>query len=77
LMLRHMRQTEERYKHLIDTANDGILVIDAETGVIVEANERSGRLLGVPASQIVGRLGEDFCPKNEREEIGRCSSLRH
>ncbi len=68
LMLRHMRQTEERYKHLIDTANDGILVIDAQTGVILEANERSGRLLGVTTSQIVGRLGEDFCPKSEREE---------
>ena len=68
LMLRHMRQTEERYKHLIDTANDGILVIDAQTGVILEANERSGRLLGVTTAQIVGRLGEDFCPKSEREE---------
>jgi PAS domain S-box-containing protein len=75
LMLRHIRQTEERYKHLIDTANDGILVIDAETGVIVEANERSGQLLGVPALQIVGTLGEEFCPENEREEY--LQMLRH
>jgi hypothetical protein len=29
-MLRHIRQTEERYKHLLDTANDAILVLDAE-----------------------------------------------
>src|SRR5579863_6353547 len=36
-MLRHIRQTEERYKHLIDTANDVILVLDAETGVILDA----------------------------------------
>src|SRR5208337_2000092 len=35
-MLRHLRQTEERYKHLIDTANDAILVIDAATGIVVE-----------------------------------------
>src|ERR1019366_4683694 len=27
-LLRYMRQTEQRYKHLIDTANDAILVID-------------------------------------------------
>jgi len=68
LMLRHLRQTGERYKHLIDTANDGILVLDAETGTVMEANERSGQLLGVPASHIVGTLGEDFCPENERGE---------
>jgi PAS domain S-box-containing protein len=68
LISRHIRQTGERYKHLIDTANDAILVIDAETGMIVEANERSGQLLGMPASRLIGILGEDLCPENEREE---------
>lgn len=67
LMLRHARQTEERYKHLIDTANDGILVIDAETGRILEANVRSAQLLGVSVSQIIGKLGEQFCPENDGE----------
>jgi len=42
LMLRHIRQTEERYKHFVETANDAILVWDAETGEILEANKRSG-----------------------------------
>src|SRR5258708_5880295 len=37
-MLRHMRQTEERYRHLIDSANDVILVLDAQTGMVIEAN---------------------------------------
>jgi two-component system, cell cycle sensor histidine kinase and response regulator CckA len=68
LMLRHARQTEERYKHLIDTANDGILVIDAETGRILEGNERSAELLGVPVSQLIGKLGEEFCPEDNGEE---------
>ena len=67
-MLRHTRQSEERYNHLIDTANDGILVIDAETGLIVEANERSAQLLGIPVSQIVGKLGEEFCPEIDGEQ---------
>jgi PAS domain S-box-containing protein len=75
LMLRHTRQTEERYKHLIDTANDGILVVEAETGMILEANERSAQLLGVPVSQIVGKHGEEFCPENEGEEYRQM--LRH
>ena len=67
-MLRHIRQTEERYKHLIDTANDVILVLDAETGVILEANERSSQLLGRPLREIVGLQGEQIVTESDREE---------
>jgi two-component system, cell cycle sensor histidine kinase and response regulator CckA len=67
-MLRHIRQTEERYKHLIDTANDVILVLDAETGVILDANERSSQLLGRPLREIVGLRGEQIVPESDREE---------
>ena len=67
-MLRHIRQTEERYKHLIDTANDVILVLDAETGVILEANKRSSQLLGRPLREIVGLRGEQIVPESDREE---------
>ncbi|HYM75634.1 MAG TPA: ATP-binding protein [Candidatus Dormibacteraeota bacterium] len=67
-MLRHIRQTEERYKHLIDTANDVILVLDAETGVILDANERSSQFLGRPLREIVGIRGEQIVPEGDREE---------
>lgn len=67
-MLRHIRQTEERYKHLIDTANDVILVLDAETGVILEANERSSQLLGRPLREVVGLRGEQIVTESDREE---------
>ena len=67
-MLRHIRQTEERYKHLIDTANDVILVLDAETGVILDANERSSQLLGRPLREIVGLRGEQIVPESDREQ---------
>ena len=67
-MLRHMRQSEERYKHLIDTANDLILVLDAETGVILEANEQSSQLLGRPLREIVGLQGEQIVRESDREE---------
>jgi two-component system cell cycle sensor histidine kinase/response regulator CckA len=67
-MLRHIRQTEERYKHLIDTANDVILVLDAETGVILDANERGSQLLGRPLREIVGLQGEQIIPESDREE---------
>jgi PAS domain S-box-containing protein len=72
LMLRHIRQTEERYKHLIDTANDAILVLYAETKVIVQANQQSSKLLGRPLRAIVGIRGEEIvleCDRTEYDEI--------
>jgi PAS domain S-box-containing protein len=67
-MLRHIRQTGERYKHLIDTANDAILVLDAETRVIVQANQQSSKLLGRPLREIVGVRGEQIVLQCDRPE---------
>lgn len=70
-MLRHIRQTEERYKHLIDTANDAILVLDAETTVILQANQQSSKLLGLPLRVIVGMRGEQIVRQSDREKYGK------
>jgi PAS domain S-box-containing protein len=67
-MLRHVRQTEERYKHLIDTANDAILVVDAETKIILQANQQSSKLLGRPLREIVGIRGELIVLERDRAE---------
>jgi len=67
-MLRHIRQTEERYKHLIDTANDVILVLDAQTGIVLEANEKSSEILGRPLEEIVGTRVEKIVVEKDRGE---------
>jgi PAS domain S-box-containing protein len=74
LMLRHMHQTEEWYKHFIDTANDAILVWDAETGTILEANKRSSVLLGRPVAEIVGMQGQEICQESDQTEYRRMVS---
>ena len=66
-MLRYMRQTEQRYKHLIDTANDAILVIDAATGIVVEANARSAEFLGRPTRELVGTRAELIVLESDHE----------
>jgi PAS domain S-box-containing protein len=65
-MLRHMRQTEQRHRQLLDAANDVILVIDAESGVIVEANARSGQILGRSSGEIIGRSAETIVSECDR-----------
>jgi two-component system cell cycle sensor histidine kinase/response regulator CckA len=53
-VLKRIRNSEEKYRNLIDTANDGILVIDAETRLILDANNQAGEMLGIPERQLVG-----------------------
>jgi PAS domain S-box-containing protein len=47
--------SELRYRRLFETARDGILILDAETGRVVDANPFLVRLLGYSHEQFVGK----------------------
>ena len=48
-VLKQVRNSEEKYRNLINTANDAILVIDAQTRVILEANTQACEMLEISA----------------------------
>src|SRR3984885_16335158 len=54
-VLKQIRNSEEKYHNLINTANDAILVFDVQCRVILEANKKAGEMLGVPENQLVGK----------------------
>jgi two-component system, cell cycle sensor histidine kinase and response regulator CckA len=62
VVLKQIRNSEEKYRNLIDTANDAILVFDAETRLILEANSKAGEVLGIPEHQLVGMPESRFYP---------------
>ncbi|HKR00676.1 MAG TPA: PAS domain S-box protein [Pyrinomonadaceae bacterium] len=47
-----MRESEERYRALVEQSADGIFLIDAETKHIIEANPAYQRLLGYTAEEL-------------------------
>jgi PAS domain S-box-containing protein len=47
--------SEVRYRRLFEAARDGILILDAETGVIVDVNPFLIELLGFPREVFVGK----------------------
>ena len=54
---------------LIDQMPAGLMVIDGESHIVETVNEEAARLLGKPASQLVGRsCGQVLC----REPSGAC-----
>jgi PAS domain S-box-containing protein len=50
-----LRLSESRYRRLFETAQDGILILDAETGQVVDANPFILQLLGYSSDELVGR----------------------
>src|SRR5207253_7982329 len=73
MMLRHIRAWEARYRHLLDTANDAIIVASLETGIILDANRKTEELLGVPVSRILGTRQADLHPESEQDTYRRLS----
>lgn len=50
-----VRVSEVRYRRLFQTAKDGILILDAHTGKITDANAFMGGLVGVEAHRLLGK----------------------
>lgn len=65
LVCRRIRQTEQRYRHLFDAANDAILAIEIDTDRVLEANVRTSEFLGISPAQIVGTRAEELVAERD------------
>jgi two-component system cell cycle sensor histidine kinase/response regulator CckA len=50
-----LRASETRYRRLFEAAQDGILILDADSGKIVDANPFMATLLGYAPAELVGQ----------------------
>ncbi|MCA9773157.1 MAG: PAS domain S-box protein, partial [Myxococcales bacterium] len=53
------RESDERYRAIVESANEGIWSVDAN-GATTFANAAMGRLLGVAPDEMIGRSAADF-----------------
>ncbi len=51
-----LRNSEARFRQVVDSANEGVLVYDTDLN-IVTANAAAARIIGVPPAQLIGRPG--------------------
>ena len=63
---KELRESEERYQKLLETANDAIFIADAETGIILNANKKAGELLGIPPEKIIGMHQKEMHAKEDK-----------
>jgi PAS domain S-box-containing protein len=50
-----LRDSETRYRRLFEAARDGILILEADTGVIINVNPFLVEMLGLPREEILGK----------------------
>ena len=50
-----LRASEARYRRLFETARDGLLILDGETGKVLDVNPSLTSMLGRPREGLVGR----------------------
>ena len=62
-----VRESEEKYRTLVETAADAIFIADAATGEIVDANRAAEDLIGLPRAKLIGINQWRLHPPEERE----------
>jgi len=60
-----LKESEEKYRNIVETANEGILIIDAEVR-ITYANKKIAELLGYSLEELIGRFLWDFVDEEGR-----------
>lgn len=61
-----IKRAQDRVRLLMHSANDGILVIDGDSWLVLEANPMIGTMLGNEPARLVGRQWLDLFPPEQR-----------
>jgi PAS domain S-box-containing protein len=65
--LRSLQRSEERFRHLFESANDAIYLVDAESFRIVDCNQKALELDGYSRSEITAMRMFELYPPEEQE----------
>jgi PAS domain S-box-containing protein len=65
-----LRESERRYRDLLETMNEGFRMID-EQGLITYVNKKLGEMLGYKAEEIIGRKATEFLDEQSRKVWAR------
>jgi two-component system CheB/CheR fusion protein len=55
-LFQRIADSEQKYRHLIDTAGDAIFILDGRSATILDANRKGEQILGGPVEQFTGTV---------------------
>ncbi len=59
-LVKRIEDSEERYRNLIETDRDAIVVTDEQSGRIVDANRKAAEATGQPVDRLIGARADEF-----------------
>lgn len=62
---RIFKEREEKYRKLMETANDAIFLADAKTGILIDANQKATELTGLTRDELIGMHQTKLHPPTE------------
>jgi PAS domain S-box-containing protein len=63
-LFQRIADSEQKYRHLIDTASEAIFILDGRTAAILDANRKGEQVLGGPVEQFTGTVLPLLCLEN-------------
>ncbi len=65
-----LRESEAKYRSIVETAQEGI-IIGSMDGRVLFANQKMADMTGYPREELVGRRGLDFLAEGQQEDVLR------
>lgn len=62
-----LKDSEEKYRKIIESANDAIVIADTETGIIIDINKQTEILTGHIKEELIGKSVLQLHPEDKRE----------
>lgn len=62
-----LAESENRFRTIIESANDAIIIAEAKSGIIVDANKKASELTGLLKDEIIGMHQTQLHPVDDRE----------
>jgi PAS domain S-box-containing protein len=62
-----LKDSEEKYRTLVEMANDAIIIAEVDTGIIIDANLKAEKLTGKTKSELIGLHQSQLHPPEEVE----------
>jgi len=75
LMEASLQESEEKYRRIVETANEGILQVDRERRLVF-VNQQLATMLGYTIEEMLGRKYESFLPEDQITEDKVQSKIR-
>ena len=67
-LFQRIADSEQKYRHLIDTASEAIFILDGRSAAILDANRKGEQILGGPVEQFTGTVLPLQCLQNGEQD---------